>query len=119
MDFEKLSKSVLALSSKIRFAGVVNIHGVLIVNLEQEGVKQYLSHDELKISIHYSLWEWQKSQNLSHGLGFARSSVLEFDKVTLISIPIDDSKLFVASIEHSEDFFKMILEINQLIQNPD
>jgi len=41
------------------------------------------------MSIHYSVWEWEKSQNLSHGLGFEKSSVLEYDKVTLISIPID------------------------------
>jgi len=76
LDFEKLCKNILELDSKIRFAGVVNTKGVLINNLEQKGVEQYLSPDELKMSIHYSMWEWEKSQNLSHELGFERSSVL-------------------------------------------
>ncbi len=68
------------------------------------------------MSVHYSMWEWDKSQNLSHELGFERSSVLEYDKVTLISIPIDNSNLFVASIEPNEDFFKTIMKIKPLIQ---
>ena len=116
MDFDKLCKNILELDSKIRFAGVVNTKGVLINNFEQKGVEQYLSPDELKMSIHYSMWEWEKSQNLSHELGFEKSSVLEYDKVTLISIPIDDSNLFVASIEPNEDYFKMIMKIKSLIQ---
>ena len=117
MDYEELCKEILESNSKIRFAGVVNTKGVLVINLEQKGVDQYLSPDELKMSVHYSMWEWEKSQNLSHELGFEKSSVLEYDKVTLISIPIDNSNLFVASIEPGEDYFKMISKIKPLIQN--
>ncbi len=117
MDYQKLCKDILELDSKIRFAGVVNTKGVLVNNLEQGGVEQYLSPDELKMSIHYSMWEWEKSQNLSHELGFEKSSVLEYDKVTLISIPIDNSNLFVASLEPNEDYFKMISKIKTTIQN--
>ncbi len=84
--------------------------------MEQKGVEQYLSPDELKMSIHYSMWEWEKSQNLSHELGFESSSVLEYDNVTLISVPIDNSNLFVASIEPKEDFFKMLMKIKPLIE---
>jgi len=116
LDFEELCKNIIELDSKIRFVGVVNTKGVLITNLEQKGVEQYLSPDESKMSIHYSMWEWEKSQNLSHGLGFERSSVLEYDKVTLISVPIDNNNLLVASIEPNEDFFKMIIKIKPLIQ---
>jgi len=116
LDYGELCKNILELDSKIRFAGVVNTKGVLINNSEQKGVEQYLSPDELKMSIHYSMWEWEKSQNLSHELGFERSSVLEYDKVTLISIPINNSNLFVASIEPKEDFFKMIMKIKPLIE---
>ena len=117
MDYGQLCKNILELDSKIRFVGVVNTKGVLVNNLEQKGVEQYLSPDELKMSIHYSMWEWEKSQNLSHELGFERSSVLEYDKVTLISIPIDSGNLMVASIEPGEDYFKMISTIRPIIQN--
>ena len=117
MDYDELCKNILELDSKIRFTGVVNTKGVLVSNFEQKGVEQFLSPDELKMSIHYSMWEWEKSQNLSHELGFERSSVLEYDKVTLISIPIDNSNLFVGSIQPKEDYFKMISKIKPIIEN--
>ena len=112
-----LCKNILESDPKIRFAGVVDTKGTLITNLEQDGVDQYLSANELKMSLHYSILEWEKSQNLSHKIGFERSSVVEYDKVTLISIPLDRKNLFVASIEPNEDFFKMILKIKPLLEN--
>jgi len=117
MDYEELCKNILELDSKIRFAGVINTQGVEINNLHQEGVEEYLSPSELKMSLHYSMLEWEKSKNLSHKIGYERASVVEYDKVTLISIPLNNSDLFVASIEPNEDFFKMILKMKPLIQN--
>jgi len=111
MDYDELCKNILELDSKIRFTGVVNTKGVLINNTYQERVDDYLSPSELKMSIHYSMLEWEKSQNLSHKIGNERTSVVEYDKVTLISIPLNNSDLFVASIEPNEDYFKMIMKM--------
>ena len=116
MEYDELCKNILGLDSKIRFAGVVNTSGILVTNKNQEGVEQYLSPPEFGMSLHYSKQEWDKSQNLSHKIGNERASVVEYDKVTLISIPLDNRNLFVASIEPNEDFFKMIMRIKSLIQ---
>ena len=116
MDYDELCKNVLGLDSKIRFVGVVNTQGVQINSMNQEGVEDYLSPSELKMSLHYSMVEWEKSKNLSHKIGYERASVVEYDKVTLISIPLNSSDLFVASIEPNEDYFKMIMKMKPLIQ---
>ncbi len=116
MDYDELSKNILKLDSKIRFAGVVNTKGVLINKMYQEGVEEYLTHSELKMSLHYSMLEWEKSKNLNHKIGNERASVVEYDKVTLLSIPLNNSDLFVASIEPNEDYFKMILKIKPLLE---
>jgi len=44
MDYDELCKNILKLDSKIRFAGVVNTKGVLINNMYQEGVEEYLKN---------------------------------------------------------------------------
>jgi hypothetical protein len=116
MDYEKLCKDVLELDSKIRFAGVVNIKGVLINDMYQKGIEEFLSESELKMSLHYSMLEWEKSKNLHHKIGDQKASVVEYDKVTLISIPLNHSDMFVASIEPAEDYFKMILKIRPLLE---
>ncbi len=117
MDYDKLCQNIIALDQKIRFVGVVNTSGVLVNSLNQEGVEQYLSPPEFAMSIHYSKLEWEKSKNLSHKIGDERASVVEYDKVTLISIPLDNNNLFVASLEPNEDYFKMILKMKPVIQN--
>ncbi len=116
MDYEKLCKDALELDSKIRFAGVVNIKGVLINDMYQKGVEEFLSESELKMSLHYSMLEWEKSKNLHHKIGDQKASVVEYDKVILISIPLNHSDMFVASIEPDEDFFKMIQKIRPLLE---
>ena len=116
MDYDKLCKNALELDSKIRFTGVVNIKGVLINSVYQKGVEEYLSQSELKMSFHYSMLEWEKAKNLHHKIGDQKASVVEYDKVTLISIPLNNSDLFVASIEPNEDYFKMILKIKPLLE---
>ena len=68
MDFDELYKNILKLDSKIRFAGVVNTKGVLINDMYQKGV-EYLSSNELKMSLHYSMLEWEKAKNLHHKIG--------------------------------------------------
>ncbi len=117
MNYDELCKNILELDSKIRFAGIVNTKGVLINTMDKEGIESHLSPSELKMSLHYSMVEWEKSKNLSHKIGFERASVVEYDKVTLISIPINNRDLFVASIEPNEDYFKMILKMKPLLQN--
>jgi hypothetical protein len=99
MDYDKLCKNTLELDSKIRFTGVVNIKGVLINDMYQKGVEEYLSESELKMSLHYSMLEWEKSKNLHHKIGNQKASAVEYEKVTLISIPLNNSDMFVASIE--------------------
>lgn len=116
MDFDKLCTNVLELDSKIRFTGVVNIKGVLINDKYQKGVEEYLSESELKMSLHYSMLEWEKSKNLHHKIGNQKTSVVEYEKVTLISIPLNNSDMFVASIEPDEDYFKMIQKIKPLLE---
>ncbi len=116
MDFDKLCTNVLELDSKIRFTGVVNIKGVLINDMYQKGVEEYLSESELKMSLHYSMLEWEKSKNLDHKIGNQKASAVEYEKVTLISIPLNNSDMFVASIEPDEDYFKMISKIKPLLE---
>ena len=117
MDFEKLCKDVLALDSKIRFAGVVNTKGNLVNGLFQEGVEEFLSDNESKMSFHYSMLVWEKSKNLTHKIGEQKASIAEYDKVTLISIPVNNSDLFVASLEPNEDYYKIILKMKQLLSS--
>ena len=116
LDYEKICADVLALDSKIRFVGVANTKGVLTTHSYQKGVTEFLDENELNMSLHYSMLSWEKSKNLHHRIGHQTAFVAEYDKVSLISIPMNSNDLFVASLEPGEDFFQIIQKIKPLLK---
>lgn len=116
MDYEKICNNVLGLDSKIRFVGVANTKGVLTTHSYQKDVVEHLSENELNMSLHYSMLEWEKSKNLHHKIGNQTAFVAEYEKVSLISIPLNNNDLFVASLEPGEDYYQIIQKIKPLIK---
>ena len=117
MEYEELCKNTLELDPKIRFTGVVNNKGDLICGGNREGVPKLLSSDEVKMSVHYTMKRWSSAKNLSHKIGAERSSVVEYEKVTLITIPFNKNELFLMSTEPAVDYYKIINNTIKLIQN--
>ena len=99
MDNDKICNDVLAIDSKIRFVGIANVKGILTTHFYQTGVVEHLSESELNMSLHYSMLEWEKSKNLHHKIGNQTAFVAEYEKVSLISIPLNSNDLFLASLE--------------------
>ena len=116
MDYEKICTDVLALDPKIRFTGVANTKGVLTTHSYQKGVTEFLNENELNMSLHYSMLAWEKSKNLHHRIGTQTAFVAEYEKVSLISIPLNNNELFVASLEPDEDYYQIIQKIKPLIK---
>ena len=116
MDYDKMCQSVLGLDSQIRFVGVANTRGELVTHMYQKGITEFFSENDLKMSLHYSMQAWEKSTNLHHKIGSQNASVVEYEKVTLISIPVSNSEMFVASVEPGVDYYQMILKIKPLLE---
>lgn len=108
VNYNELAKQVLNSSPEIKFAGVVNIKGEIVAGGQKENVEQLFSKDEMKMSIHYSLQKRELYTNLAYKIGKERSSITEYEKVTLISIPINSNELFLVSTEPRADYLKII-----------
>ena len=108
INYDKLTKQVLALDSQIRFVGVANSKGELVAGGHKENVEGMLSNDEVKMSIHYALQKRELYTNLAYKIGHETSSITEFEKVTMISVPINSHELFMVSTESRADYLKII-----------
>lgn len=114
MDYEKLCNDVLKIDSHIRFTGVLDSKGDLVIEKNRDDAK-LLSPDEVKMSIHYTFERWTRLQNLSYKLGKEKSSVTEYDKVTLISLHFNGN-LFLLSTEPGADYMNIISKANSMIR---
>ena len=108
VDYNKLSKQVLDLDSQVRFAGVANSKGEMIAGGHKENVEKMLVGDEVNMSVHYALQKRDLYTNLAYKIGSEKSSITEYDLVTMISIPINSNEIFMVSTEPRADYLKII-----------
>ena len=108
VEYDKLCKEIVSLSSQVRFAGVVNSKGEMIGGGHKEDVEPLLSEDDVKMSIHYALQKRDLYTNLAYKIGIEKSSITEYEKVTMISIPINSNELFLISTEPRAEYLKII-----------
>jgi len=117
VEYSELCQQVFDLDPKVRFAGVANSKGVLIAGGQRDSVESLLVDDDLKMSIHYALQKRDLYTNLAYKIGYERSSITEYDVVTLISIPINSNELFLISTEPRADYLKIIDYVNSVINS--
>ena len=114
-DYEKLCEEVLKSDPQIRFTGILDSKGDLIVERNRDDSK-LLNPDEVKMSVHYTFERWTRLQNLSYKLGKEKSTITEYEKVTLISIYFGNN-LFLLSIEPNVDYMKIVLKTNSIMSS--
>ncbi len=107
-DYKTLSQKILDLDPQVRFAGVANNKGELVTGGQKDDVEKLLSEDDVKMSIHYALQKRDLYTNLAYKIGNETSSITEYEKVTMITVPINSSELFLVSTEPRADYLKII-----------
>jgi hypothetical protein len=113
MDYEKLCDKVLKIDSLIRFTGVLDSKGDLIMEKNRDEAK-LLNPDEVKMSVHYTFERWTRLQNLSYKFGKEKSSITEHERVTLISLHLNGN-LFLLSTDPGADYMSIISKTNSTI----
>lgn len=107
-NYDELTKKILDLDPQVRFAGVANNKGELVSGGQKDNVEKLLSEDDVKMSIHYALQKRDLYTNLAYRIGHETSSITEYEKVTMITVPISSSELFLVSTEPRADYLKII-----------
>jgi hypothetical protein len=115
MDYEKLCKDVLNLDSKVRFAGVCDNTGEIKNGGLKEGIKSFLTDEELKKSNLISLQRWRLHNTIASRIGKARYAMEEYEKVKQITMPLEDEHLLLISTEVDAAHGKIIESAIQLI----
>lgn len=108
VNYDELSKQVLKLDDKIRFAAVANSKGELVAGGYNENIEKIFGEDEAKMSMHYALQKRDLNTNLAYKIGLEKASITDFEKVSMISIPINSNELFLIRTEPNVDHCKIL-----------
>ena len=108
VNYNELTKQVLNIYPEIKFAGIVNVKGEIVAGGHKENVEQILEGDEVKMSIHYAIQKRDLYTNLAYKIGHEKSAITEFEKVILISIPMNSNELFLVRTDIGVNYSKII-----------
>lgn len=117
INYDELSKQILALDPQVRFAGVANSKGEMVASGQKDDIEKILVGDEVNMSIHYALQKRDLYANLEYKIGRERSSITEYDIVTMISIPINSNELVLISTEPRADYLKIIDYVHSVLDS--
>jgi len=108
MDYGKLSKDILNLDPKVRFAGICDDTGEIKYGGQREGIKNLLSPDETKKSNLQALARWGLRNSLAPKIGKGRYAMAEYEKMKRITIPLENDHLLLITTEVEADHGKVI-----------
>ena len=108
VNYNELTKQVLNIYPEVKFAGIVNVKGEIVAGGHKENVTQILKGDEVKMSIHYAIQKRDLYTNLAYKIGHEKSAITEFEKVIMISIPMNSNELFLVRTDKGINYLKII-----------
>ena len=114
MNFKKLCSDFLKSNKKIRFAGVLDSKGILVVQKSRDNSISLLSDDELKMLVYYTSDRWNRLQNIQHKLGKVKETITKFENVTTIILFLDQN-LFLVSTDPNSNNSKITSNLWKII----
>ena len=108
MDFQKLCNDVLEFDPKVRFVGICDNTGEIKSGGLKEGIKSFLTDEEIKKANLITLQRWRLNNTLADRIGKARYAMEEYEKVKQITLPLQDEHLLLISTEVDADHGKII-----------
>ncbi|WP_145988018.1 DUF6659 family protein [Candidatus Nitrosocosmicus franklandus] len=116
MDYDQICKNVLGIDPKVRFAGICDETGETKYGGMREGLTSLLSPQESQKSNLQAVGRWGLRKSLTSKTGRGIYAMTQYEKLTRITIPLDDDHLLVVTTEVDADHRNIINNTLKLIQ---
>ena len=116
MEYNSLTKNIMNLDNKVRFAAVCDDSGEIKYGGQREGIKNLLSPEETKRSNIQALARWSLRNSLAAKIGKGQYAMAAYEKIKRITIPLENDHLLLVTLEIDSDHNKIINEILSLIK---
>ena len=116
MEYNSLTKNIMNLDNKVRFAAVCDDSGEIKYGGQREGIKNLLSPEETKRSNIQALARWSLRNSLAAKIGKGQYAMAVYEKIKRITIPLENDHLLLVTLEIDSEHDKIINEILSLIK---
>ena len=114
MDYNSLTKDIMNLDQKVRFAAVCDDSGEIKYGGQREGISNLLSPEETKRSNIQALARWSLRNSLSSKIGKGQYAMAAYEKIKRITMPLDKNHLLYITTEPRCDALSLVDKIKKL-----
>ena len=98
--YEKLLNMLMDFNDSIRFAAVCNTNGDIVWNSQRQGIKNIVPLDETKQTMIRVIEAWAQNSTLENYVGSGLYSIVSYEKIKRITVPLDDGNLLFISVNN-------------------
>ncbi len=114
MDYKQIYEKVMGIDPLTRLVTICDRDGKIIYSGHREGVRNLLTQDESKRSLELAVNSWKTRSKLEPKMGKGRYVLAEYEKITRITMPLDDNHLLYITTEVGADHLKIINHVREL-----
>ena len=114
MEYNTLTKNIMNLDKKVRFAAVCDDSGEIKYGGQREGIQNLLSPEETKRSNIQALARWSLRNSLASKIGKGQYAMAVYEKIKRITMPLDKNHLLYITTEAVCDALSLVDKIKKL-----
>jgi len=116
MDFKNLVDKVLNSDKRIRFVTVFNMYGEILEKNQSTDIgSPVLTIEDTEKLLRESASSWHYREELAYKLGKGRFSLVVYDKLTRITMPINSNHLLLVTIDNDVNQPEVVTNIKHTL----
>ena len=118
MDYKIIIENIMKLDKKIRFSVICDMYGNIVLSRHRDGLENFLTEDETKDTLQYSVEAWRIRHKHENKLGKGKFALVEYEKLRRLTIPLSHERLLLITLDNSDNDFAVIENILNQIKFP-
>ena len=119
MDYSPLLEKIMDLDKNIRFSLICDMHGNIVNTRHREKLENYLTENETKDALQYSVESWRVRNTHSHKIGKGKFAFVEYEKLRRITMPLNENRMLLVTVDKNGENFEIIDRILNQIRHPE
>jgi hypothetical protein len=115
LQYRKKCQSIIQISKKIRYAGVINVYGRTLTGIVQPGIKPLLKSEQVKNEFFIISTLVSLRTGVDASIGKLDHVILQHQKVTVILLQKKNVTYYVSVNKNEKNLEKILSQIKKLI----
>ena len=119
MDYTPLLDKIMGLDKNIRFSLICDMHGNVVNTRHREKLENYLTENETKDALQYSVESWRVRNHHSKKIGKGKFAFVEYEKLRRITMPLNEDRMLLVTVDKDGENYEIIDRILNQIRHPE